>query len=79
MTYCVGLLLNDGMVLLSDTRTNAGLDNIAIYRKIGQMSFDLRSPYTFKISKSFEAKIRHKGVDVANVCFLRIELVTDNS
>ncbi|MEY4872261.1 MAG: hypothetical protein RLZZ563_1591, partial [Pseudomonadota bacterium] len=28
MTYCVGLLLNDGMVLLSDTRTNAGLDNI---------------------------------------------------
>ncbi|WP_076366972.1 peptidase [Phaeovulum vinaykumarii] len=33
MTYCVGLLLNDGMVLLSDTRTNAGLDNIATYRK----------------------------------------------
>ena len=29
MTYCVGLLLNDGMVLLSDTRTNAGLDNIS--------------------------------------------------
>ncbi|WP_323042446.1 proteasome-type protease [Gemmobacter sp.] len=34
MTYCVGLLLNDGMVLLSDTRTNAGLDNIATYRKM---------------------------------------------
>ena len=33
MTYCVGLLLNDGMVLLSDTRTNAGLDNISTYRK----------------------------------------------
>lgn len=33
MTYCVGLLLNEGMVLLSDTRTNAGLDNIATYRK----------------------------------------------
>ncbi|WP_102223513.1 peptidase [Acidimangrovimonas sediminis] len=33
MTYCVGLLLNEGMVLLSDTRTNAGLDNISIYRK----------------------------------------------
>jgi predicted proteasome-type protease len=28
MTYCVGLLLNEGMVMLSDTRTNAGLDNI---------------------------------------------------
>ena len=34
MTYCVGLLLNDGMVMLSDTRTNAGLDNIATYRKM---------------------------------------------
>ena len=34
MTYCVGLKLNAGMVLLSDTRTNAGLDNISIYRKM---------------------------------------------
>ena len=34
MTYCVGLLLQDGMVLLSDTRTNAGLDNISTYRKM---------------------------------------------
>ena len=33
MTYCVGLKLNAGLVLLSDTRTNAGLDNIACYRK----------------------------------------------
>jgi putative proteasome-type protease len=34
MTYCVGLLLHEGMVLLSDTRTNAGLDNISTYRKM---------------------------------------------
>jgi putative proteasome-type protease len=34
MTYCVGLLLNGGMVMLSDTRTNAGLDNISSYRKM---------------------------------------------
>ncbi|MCE6950392.1 proteasome-type protease [Cereibacter sphaeroides] len=34
MTYCVGLLLNEGMVLLSDTRTNAGFDNIAVYKKM---------------------------------------------
>ncbi|MBK8441214.1 MAG: proteasome-type protease [Rhodobacter sp.] len=34
MTYCVGLLLNDGIVCLSDTRTNAGLDNISTYRKM---------------------------------------------
>ena len=34
MTYCVGLRLNAGLVLLSDTRTNAGVDNIAVYRKM---------------------------------------------
>jgi putative proteasome-type protease len=34
MTYCVGLLLNEGIVLLSDTRTNAGVDNVSTYRKM---------------------------------------------
>ncbi|MCV6597717.1 MAG: proteasome-type protease [Mangrovicoccus sp.] len=34
MTYCVGLRLDDGLVLLSDTRTNAGLDNISTYKKM---------------------------------------------
>lgn len=34
MTYCVGLLLDAGLVLLSDTRTNAGVDNISSYRKM---------------------------------------------
>ncbi len=34
MTYCVGLLLEAGCVLMSDTRTNAGLDNISSYRKM---------------------------------------------
>ena len=34
MTYCVGLMLDAGMVLLSDTRTNAGIDNISTYRKM---------------------------------------------
>ena len=34
MTYCVGLMLDEGMVFLSDTRTNAGLDNISRYRKM---------------------------------------------
>ena len=34
MTYGVGLLLNEGMVLLSDTRTNAGIDHISSYRKM---------------------------------------------
>jgi len=34
MTYCVGFCLQDGLVLLSDTRTNAGPDNIANFGKM---------------------------------------------
>ena len=34
MTYCVGLKLKAGLVLLSDTRTNAGIDNIARFGKM---------------------------------------------
>ena len=34
MTYCVGFCLRDGLVLLSDTRTNAGPDNMANFGKM---------------------------------------------
>ncbi|QIE54112.1 peptidase [Pikeienuella piscinae] len=34
MTYCVGLKLDAGIVMMSDTRTNAGLDNISRFRKM---------------------------------------------
>ena len=34
MTYCVGVLVRDGLVLIADTRTNAGIDNISIYKKL---------------------------------------------
>lgn len=34
MTYCVGLRLKRGLVFMSDTRTNAGVDNISQYRKM---------------------------------------------
>ena len=34
MTYCVGLMLERGLVFMSDTRTNAGVDNISTFRKM---------------------------------------------
>ncbi len=34
MTYCVGMVLDRGLVFMSDTRTNAGLDNISTFRKM---------------------------------------------
>ena len=34
MTYCVGILVREGLVMIGDTRTNAGVDNIATFRKL---------------------------------------------
>ncbi|MER8365793.1 peptidase [Mesorhizobium sp. M0306] len=34
MTYCVGLKINHGLVFMSDTRTNAGMDSISTFRKM---------------------------------------------
>ena len=34
MTYCLAMRMVDGLVFLSDTRTNAGVDNVSTYRKL---------------------------------------------
>jgi len=34
VTYCVGILVEQGLAMLADTRTNAGVDNISMYRKL---------------------------------------------
>lgn len=34
MTYCIAMRLEEGLVFLSDTRTNAGVDNVSTYRKL---------------------------------------------
>lgn len=34
MTYCLALRLDEGLIFLADTRTNAGVDNVGTYRKL---------------------------------------------
>lgn len=34
MTYCVGIKVNDGLVFCSDSRTNAGIDQVNVYKKM---------------------------------------------
>ncbi len=64
MTYCVGLLLNEGMVCLSDTRTNAGLDNIATYRKMfhfeepGERVITIMTAGSLSITQTAIARLR---------------------
>lgn len=40
MTYCVGLRMDNGLVFMSDTRTNAGVDDIAQVRKMTSWQVD---------------------------------------
>lgn len=40
MTYCVGMRVKAGLAMLSDTRTNAGIDNISIYNKLHMLAND---------------------------------------
>jgi putative proteasome-type protease len=34
LTYCLGMLLDEGLVMIADSRTNAGVDNVSSYRKL---------------------------------------------
>ncbi len=43
MTYCVGMQLRDGIVMIADTRTNAGIDNISTYKKLHTLIDDGKS------------------------------------
>jgi putative proteasome-type protease len=39
MTYCVGMLLEKGLVMAADTRTNAGVDNVGRFKKLYTWEF----------------------------------------
>lgn len=39
MTYCVGMLLEKGLVMAADTRTNAGVDNVGKFKKLYTWEF----------------------------------------
>ena len=68
MTYCVGVLVEDGLVMIADTRTNAGLDNISTYRKLhmfnvpGERVMLLASAGNLSMTQSVLSMLR-EGVD----------------
>jgi putative proteasome-type protease len=61
MTYCCGILVHEGLVMIADTRTNAGLDNISTFRKLhvfrdaGERVMALASSGNLSISQSVVA------------------------
>ncbi len=69
MTYCIGIRLNTGMVLLSDSRTNAGMDQISTFRKMivyerpGDRFMVMLSAGNLSISQSVRELLQVEKVD----------------
>lgn len=68
MTYCCGILVRDGLVMIADTRTNAGLDNVSTFRKLhvysepGERIMAIASSGNLSLSQSVRS-ILTEGVD----------------
>jgi putative proteasome-type protease len=66
MTYCVAICLEQGLVFLSDTRTNAGVDDIGtfrkmtIYQKANDRIFTLLSAGNLAITQAIK-EVLHQG------------------
>ncbi len=67
MTYCAGILVQDGLVMIADTRTNAGLDDISTFRKLhifswpGERTLALATAGNLSLTQSV-VSLLHEGV-----------------
>ena len=67
MTYCAGILVQDGLVMIADTRTNAGLDDHSTFRKLhvfhwpGSRNFVLCTAGNLSITQSVVSHL-HEGL-----------------
>src|SRR5215210_1978803 len=68
MTYCCGILVREGLVMIADTRTNAGLDNVSTFRKLhvfkqpGERIMAIASSGNLSLSQSVVSTMR-EGVE----------------
>jgi putative proteasome-type protease len=66
MTYCLGIRTREGLVLASDSRTNAGLDQINVCCKMhsfvmpGERMFSVLSSGSLSLTQSIVTRIRHE-------------------
>ena len=78
MTYCIGIKLDAGLVFLSDSRTNAGLDQIGTFRKMmvyegaGDRFMVMLSSGNLSISQSVRELLQVEKLDNGNATPLTI-------
>ena len=72
MTYCIGLNLDEGMIFASDSRTHAGVDNIArfckmtVFERKGDRVLVLLSSGNLAVTQAIVSLLRQRGADPGN-------------
>jgi putative proteasome-type protease len=64
MTYCCGILVRDGLVMMGDTRTNAGVDNISTFRKLHV--FEEPGKYVMALASSGNLSVSQTVISMLN-------------
>ena len=65
MTYCIGIALDKGLVFCSDSRTNAGIDQVSTYSKMhvfgrdGERRFVLLSAGNLATTQAVVHELEH--------------------
>jgi len=82
MTYCIGVQVDDGLVFLSDSRTNAGVDHVSTFRKMtsfevtGERVLVLLSAGNLAVSQSVTGLLRER-VASAKASLLTVRTMSD--
>ncbi len=69
MTYCVGMVLEEGLVFASDSRTNAGVDHVSIFCKMtvvetpGQGVIVLLNSGNLATTQQVVSRIKQQAID----------------
>jgi len=83
MTYCVAVKVDEGLVFVSDSRTNAGVDHISTYAKMhtfcgdGTRFFTLLSAGNLATSRAVVTRLRHDMQDGADLSLNTVKHLTD--
>src|ERR1700716_786517 len=74
VTYCLGITTQQGLVLASDSRTNAGFDQVNVCRKMyrfvqpGERVFVILTSGSLSISQSVITLLRWSVIPSASTC-----------
>jgi len=83
MTYCVAISVDAGIIFCSDSRTNAGIDQISTYSKMhkfgieGQRQFVIMSAGNLATSQGVIAKLKKDIKDEAPLNLYKVASVDD--